>query len=119
MRATLGTKLYTWLNGEKVGEDEFGNVYFRHKKPQPDTREKRWVLYRHEEEATHIPPAWHAWIHHMTDKLPEEINKKRKKWQRPHMPNLTGTKFTYRPQGHFLKGGKRAPARGDYEAWKP
>jgi NADH:ubiquinone oxidoreductase subunit len=36
-----------------------------------------------------------------------------------HRPNLTGTPLAYRPPGHTLKGGHRAPASGDYEAWKP
>jgi methylenetetrahydrofolate reductase (NADPH) len=26
---TLGTRLYTWRMGEKVGTDEFGNTYYR------------------------------------------------------------------------------------------
>jgi len=40
-------------------------------------------------------------------------------WQQPHLPNLTGTKYAHRPEGHMLKGGKRAPATGDYEPWQP
>jgi NADH:ubiquinone oxidoreductase subunit len=40
-------------------------------------------------------------------------------WQKPHEPNLTGTDLAYRPPGHVLKGGARAPASGDYEPWVP
>ena len=32
---------------------------------------------------------------------------------------LTGTGAAYRPSGALEKGGKRAAATGDYEAWKP
>ena len=32
---------------------------------------------------------------------------------------LTGTALAYRPPGHTLKGGHRAPATGDYEPWTP
>ena len=40
-------------------------------------------------------------------------------WQKPHLPNLTGTPESYRPPGHDYQGGHRAPATGDYEAWTP
>ena len=40
-------------------------------------------------------------------------------WQKPHVPNLTGTADSYRPAGHDYQGGKRAKATGDYEAWTP
>ena len=33
--------------------------------------------------------------------------------------NLTGTGDAYRPGGHEFKGGERASATGDYEAWSP
>ncbi|MEP3672085.1 MAG: NADH:ubiquinone oxidoreductase subunit NDUFA12, partial [Hyphomicrobiales bacterium] len=26
---TLGTRFYTWRHGERVGEDDSGNVYYR------------------------------------------------------------------------------------------
>jgi len=26
---TIGTRFHTWRKGERVGEDEFGNVYYR------------------------------------------------------------------------------------------
>ena len=31
MAITLGTRLYTWLRGEEVGRDDFGNRYYREK----------------------------------------------------------------------------------------
>jgi NADH:ubiquinone oxidoreductase subunit len=40
-------------------------------------------------------------------------------WQKPHVPNLTGTPEAYRPPGHVAMGGRRAPATGDYEPWRP
>ena len=38
-RETLGTQLYTWRKGVKVGEDGEGNIFFRDK----DDR-RRWVI---------------------------------------------------------------------------
>ena len=43
----------------------------------------------------------------------------RQSWGQEHRPNLTGTIYAHRPQGHILAGGKRKKATGDYEAWKP
>src|SRR3546814_7347583 len=62
---------------------------------------------------------WHAWLHHTTDAVPPEGGPDRHPWQKDHQPNLTGTVQAYRPPGHTLKGGRRAPATGDYEPWTP
>jgi NADH:ubiquinone oxidoreductase subunit len=35
------------------------------------------------------------------------------------LPNLTGTPAAYLPPGAIERGGQRAPATGDYEAWRP
>jgi NADH:ubiquinone oxidoreductase subunit len=32
---------------------------------------------------------------------------------------MTGTPFAYRPAGALEKGGHRAAATGDYDAWTP
>ena len=40
-------------------------------------------------------------------------------WQKPAIPNMTGTALAYRPPGALEKGGRRAAATGDYEAWSP
>lgn len=124
MGATLGTLLYTWLRGELVGRDAQGNRYYRAKgggRTHKDSlrRERRWVIYEGEPEASRVPPEWHAWLHHTTDVIPPEGGPKRLPWQKDHQPNLTGTPLAYRPPGHTLKGGRRAPATGDYEPWTP
>ena len=46
---TFGTQWWTWLYGEFVGEDEFGNRYVRTKGGKIDPTlgfERRWVIYR-------------------------------------------------------------------------
>src|SRR3546814_3251531 len=65
-------------------------------------------------EASKVPPEWHGWLHHLTD-TPPEATAPRYAWQKEHMPNLTGTRYAYRPPGHVLQGGKRERATGDYE----
>ena len=38
---TIGTRLYTWRYGTRVGEDGFGNIYY-----QTEGGKRRWVIYR-------------------------------------------------------------------------
>ena len=54
---TLNTRFYTWLKGEYVGSDEFGNRYYRARSAIPDSiPERRWVIYRGYSEASMVPP---------------------------------------------------------------
>ena len=102
-----------------VGTDPYGNKYYRAKPRKGYKRERRWVIYKDEPEASAVPPEWHGWLHHQTDVVPEANTGYRRVWQKPHQPNMTGTTQAYRPPGHVLSGGKRDKATGDYEAWKP
>ena len=105
---------------KKVGTDQFGNRYFSAKPMRGYTHDRRWVLYRGAPEASKVPPEWHGWLHHQTDSVPDtHAASFRRTWQKPHVQNLTGTHAAYRPPGHILQGGERAPATGDYEAWTP
>ena len=110
---TIGTRLYTWRYGSRVGSDSFGNVYY-----QTEGGKRRWVIYRDQAEASLVPPDWHGWLHYTTDEVPR-ADKPTRPWQKPHEPNLTGTPAAYRPPGHTLLGGHRAKATGDYEPWVP
>ena len=74
---TIGTRLLTWFCGERVGTDQFGNRYYRERVRRALTRgggrasrEKRWVIYQGEPEASKVPPQWHAWLHHTVDEVP-------------------------------------------------
>lgn len=116
---SVGTWIYTKINGDLVGKDEFGNKYYRGKGKKLHGRERRWVVYIGRVEASKVPPEWHAWLHHTVVEPLTEESVKAMPWQEPHLPNLTGTKHAYRPAGHEYKGGQRAAATGDYEAWTP
>ena len=111
--------LRTLLKGGYVGTDELGNKYYKGKARKGTTRERRWVMYKDRTEASLVPPEWHGWLHHQTDVLPQSGSRHRKEWQKPHLPNMTGTSAAYFPPGHTLKGGKRDAATGDYQAWTP
>ena len=111
--------IHTALYGKYVGTDGLGNKYYRGKPLKGRKRDRRWVLYRNEPEASLVPPEWHGWLHHQTDMVPEASSKYRKGWQLPPQANLTGTGAAYLPPGHTLRGGKRDAATGDYTAWQP
>ena len=115
--ATLGTLLKTWLKGIRVGEDSFGNKYYRSKNLDNYGRAKRWVVYNGQPEASKVPPEWHAWLHYMVeDPL---LDKVRYDWQKDHLPNLTGTGASYAADGSVHRDGNRWACVGDYDAWTP
>ena len=119
---TLGTQLWTWRFGELVGTDEAGNRYFRTKGGKVDPTlgfERRWVLYNGYAEATRIPPAWHAWMHHIDDVPPTAETYQPREWEKPHQPNQTGTPYAHRPSGSTLASRRRPNATGDYQPWTP
>jgi NADH:ubiquinone oxidoreductase subunit len=111
----------TLITGAKrVGTDAQGNTYFHASPRKGYKRERRWVIYKGAPEASKVPPEWHGWLHHQRDDIPaSDAPSFRRVWQKPHMPNMTGTILAYRPPGHILSGGKREKATGDYEAWTP
>lgn len=116
---SIGTRLFTWLHGESVGTDSFGNRYYRDRRTAGQKRERRWVLYKGEPEASRVPPEWHAWLHSIVREPPRPEALPRRPWQKEHVPNLTGTPAAYRPPGHTLRGGHRPKGTGDYEPWIP
>ena len=125
----LGT-IFTWWNGAtfgtrqalrgktRVGEDALGNVYYEGG-VDPNGIPRRWVIYNGANDASRVPPEWFGWLAHQVDALPEQALPPRRPWQKPALPNLTGTSHAYRPVGALERGGHRAQATGDYEAWTP
>lgn len=109
---TWGTQLYTWRKGQKVGEDNQGNVFY-----QTADGKRRWVIYNGEAEASRVDPEWHGWLHHTWDEPPTKAPLKHKSWEKPHQENLTGTPAAYAPPGSIRRPDP--VARADYEAWQP
>ena len=122
--ATVGTLIDSSLRGEKIGTDAQGNAYFRAKKRLPDGRERRWVIYAGANDASRVPPEWHGWLHGSFDDsenggVPESNLPPARIWEVDYAPNATGTAQAYRPAGALERGGVRAAATGDYQAWTP
>jgi NADH:ubiquinone oxidoreductase subunit len=119
---TFGTQLWTWRFGELVGTDEGGNRYYRTRGGAIDPTlgfERRWVIYNGYAEATRVPPSWHGWLHHTVDVPPTQDGYQPRPWEKPHLPNMTGTPEAYRPEGSTLGRARRPKATGDYQAWTP
>lgn len=113
---TWGTRLFTRLHGDEVGTDAGGNRYYR---TTGTTGERRWVIYAGLNDASRVPPEWHGWLHRTTDILPDGAAIPAHPWQKPHVPNLTGTVAAWQRRGSLASPGKREAATGDYEAWSP
>lgn len=109
---TFGTQLWTWRNGEKVGEDSAGNIFYRNADDS-----KRWVIFNGDIEASRIDPNWHGWLHRTWDEPPTDKPLVHKPWEKPHQENLTGTAMAYAPAGSLRSANPKS--RSDYEAWSP
>jgi len=115
---TIGTRFFTWRKGRCVGKDQFGNVYYEGGRGG-EGQMRRWVVYNGYSDPSIIPPGWHGWMHHRTDTPPVQENYQVKEWEKPHLPNLTGSAQAYRPKGSIVNHGQRPHVSGDYDAWTP
>ena len=118
--ATLGTLFTVGRRGRLVGKDQDGNRYYESRDTVSyDGRKRRWVLYNGYAEASKVPPDWHGWLHYTFDEPPTETPLPRRRWEKEHLPNLSGTPMAWKPQGSLAAEARRPAATGDYEAWKP
>ena len=109
---TIGTQVFTARKGTKVGEDDQGNVYY-----QTRDAKRRWVIYKGEMEASRVPPDWHGWLHFTWDQPPTKAPLAHKRWEKPHLENLSGSELAYAPTGSIRRS--QPALRRDYEAWQP
>lgn len=109
---TLNTQLWTWRKGREVGRDAQGNRFY-----QTRDGSRRWVIYKGEVEASQIGSDWHGWLHHTWDAPPTEVPMQHRPWEKPHVPNMTGTDQAYVPPGSIRRTDP--VMRRDYEAWAP
>ena len=103
---TLGTRIYTLFFGKYKGKDYFGNKYYQNKSG------KRWVIYKDEIDASKIPNEWYSWIHFTKNKIENIHDLNKYEWQKPHLPNQTGTENSYHPNKNNEQNNKK------YKSWK-
>lgn len=130
----LMKKWTTWLwqclhLAHFMGQDVWGNRYYQsasgglrgvlgaRERPR---RPRRWVLYAGRAEASKVPPAWHGWLHYITDApMVEDLSAL-------PLPNLTGTRL----KNYFMPQSNGACAEdisvtfhqtrvNGYSAWAP
>ena len=119
---TIGTRFHTWRHGEFVGADDYGNRYYRTRGGVKDPAlgfDRRWVVFAGTAEASRVPPGWFGWMRHIVDTPPTSEIYVPREWEKPHLPNMTGTPLAYRPPGSILGANRRPETLGDYEAWTP
>ena len=105
-KQTFGTFLKTFFFGKLVGNDQYGNKYYKNKK------DHRWIVYANNIEATKITSKWYLWMHHTIDEIPSGEDKEFL-WQKDHKENQTGTLKSYKPSDI-----KKSNNLKKYETWK-
>ena len=112
---TVGTKLYTYFNGKKVGEDYIGNFYYESK-----DKKNRWCIYSNESEASKISPEWNSWLRFIIAAHPKD-NDTKHEWQKLFNGNLTGLDGAYKPRMVGTSSSEKDldSYQSDYKAWKP
>ena len=109
---TVGTRIWSYLNGIEIGKDENGNRYFSNKKDS-----KRWVIYGGQVEATAVNPEWNNWLRFTSIEKPGEV--KSHDWQLEHKSNQSGTSKAYSPNSSIFNNKSNNKKRIDYEKWSP
>ena len=113
---SIGTLLYSFFFGIKVGEDKSGNRFFRHKK----NKKKRWVLYNKIVEPTNLEVKWQVWLTDINNHVEPVQIVKEFKWQKKIEANKTGTALSYHPRKNIknniiVKKNKNIKATWDPE----
>lgn len=119
--ATFGALFTIAKRGRFVGEDAYGNRYYAATSIRDGDagRQRRWVIYRGYADGSKVPAEWFGWLQNTFENPPTIEPLKVQRYETQHLPNLTGTRFAWKPKGSLARGGRRAAATGDYEAWRP
>ena len=110
---TLGTQLFTWRRGEKVGEDAQGNVYYQ-------TRGRRAALgdlQRRDGSLARGARLARLAAFHLGSAADHGAACRTRPGKSRISQNLTGTTAAYAPPGSIRRSDP--VARRDYEAWQP
>ena len=111
----IGTTLYSFLNGKKIGEDNQGNKFYVHKK----NNLKRWVLYKKQIDPTNLEIEWQIWLTEYDKDKEIIINNPSYKWQKNKKANLTGSLDSYHPADRSEKEKIYSDEKNKNSVWKP
>ncbi len=113
-KSPLFIRLISMFQGKSIGTDYLGNRYFEGKPRKNYKYKRRWVLYADGLESSSVPPEWHGWMHHQSDDIPsKDAPSFRRKWQKPHKPNVTGSKKAWQRDPYDSND------KSYYKAWSP
>ena len=112
----LGTLIYSFFYGKKVGQDEDGNKFYIHK----HNMKRKWVLYNKTVDPTSLKVIWQLWLTNNKTELPSEIgHNKAYIWQKERAPNYSGTKNSYHPKISKNMPHKDNKNKDIKEIWSP
>ena len=110
----IGTILYSFFKGKKIGQDKAGNKFYVHKK----NKNKKWVLYKYNIDPTSLTVKWQVWLTNKNNEL--LVNEENSfKWQKNKQPNVTGTINSYHPKGNIDKRNKNIMKENKNSIWDP
>ena len=112
----LGTLIYSFFYGKKVGEDKNGNKFYIHK----FNFKRKWVIYNKVVDPTSLKVAWQLWLTNNKKEVPSDINdNKIYMWQKEKVPNYSGTKNSYHPKKYKNLSQKNKKSKSLKEIWSP
>jgi len=111
----IGTILYSFLKGKKVGQDQQGNRFYIHR----NNKKKRWVLYKKLVDPTSLEVKWQIWL--TETNMNEEVTSSNVnyKWQKNKKANQTGTPEAYHPGNETSTERKIIHKQNKNTIWKP
>ncbi len=112
---SIGTILYSFFNGKKIGQDNQGNKFFIHKR----NKKKRWVLYKKQIDPTNLEVKWQIWLTETGKDMKKTKDNINFKWQKNKKANPTGTLNSYHPGNSSEKEKIYVDEKNKNLVWKP
>ncbi|ATY58626.1 NADH:ubiquinone oxidoreductase subunit [Cordyceps militaris] len=124
---TLTFNRTTWFRcdtkaGTYMGKDRAGNKYFENGEELP--LRTRWVEYaKHDFDAAHIEPGWHAWMSYVVDAVPGDdplLTAGTRKFE-PALPkpNYTQTPGAFKTYNTCVPPKTKMCTKSKLTAWQP
>ncbi len=107
----FGTLIYSFLFGEKVGQDIKGNKFFINR----GKKNKKWVLFKSKVDPTQLSVEWHQWLTDLDKFDVPKTSLKNYKWQKDRDSNRTGTKKAYHPKS----SNEKIKTENSTKIWSP
>ncbi|KAM0204980.1 hypothetical protein ACHAQI_009658 [Fusarium lateritium] len=101
----VGIKASDTKAGRLIGTDRAGNKFFENNEELP--LRTRWVEYaKHDYDAAHIEPGWHAWMSYSVQKPPTEdalLNPGLRAFEPSRaLPNFTQTRGAFKTYNTYV-----------------